>query len=114
MTDCLFCRIAAGKIPSDIVYEDNEVVAFTDVSPEAPTHILVVPRRHIASLNDADPKDNELLGKMITTAVTLAGQRQLDISGYRLVINSGPDGGQTVDHIHLHLLGGRPLTWPPG
>ena len=112
--ECLFCQIASGKIASDIVYEDNDVVAFTDISPGAPTHLLVVPRRHIASLNDLNPKDGELLGKMVSTAATLAKQRSLDDGGYRLVINAGRDAGQTVDHIHLHLLGGRSLSWPPG
>ena len=112
--ECLFCRIASGKIASDIVYENNDVVAFTYISPEAPTHLLVVPRRHIASLNDLKSKDGKLLGKMVSTAATLAKQRNLDESGYRLVINTGRAAGQTVDHIHLHLLGGRSLSWPPG
>ncbi len=112
--ECLFCQIASGKIASDIVYEDNDVVAFTDVSPGAPTHLLIVPRVHLASLNDTDTKDIELLGKMMRAAITLAKEHDLAEGGYRLVINTGKDAGQTVGHIHLHLLGGRSLSWPPG
>lgn len=114
MNECIFCQIAAGKIASDIVYEDSDVIAFTDVDPEAPTHLLIVPRRHVASLNDTDAGDAELLGKLMATAVELAKQRNLENNGYRLVMNTGSGAGQTVDHIHLHLLGGRALTWPPG
>lgn len=114
MNECIFCQIAAGKIASDIVYEDSDVIALTDVSPEAPTHLLIVPRRHVASLNDTDAGDAELLGKLMATAVELAKQRNLENNGYRLVMNTGSGAGQTVDHIHLHLLGGRALTWPPG
>lgn len=114
MNECLFCQIAAGKMASDIVYEDNDVIAFNDISPEAPTHVLIVPRRHVASLNETVGGDAPLLGKMMTTAVKLAKQRNLDSDGYRLVMNTGREAGQTVDHIHLHLLGGRALTWPPG
>lgn len=114
MNECIFCQIAAGKIASDIVYEDSDVIAFTDVSPEAPTHLLIVPRRHVASLNDTDAGDAELLGKLMATAVELAKERNLENNGYRLVMNTGLGAGQTVDHIHLHLLGGRALTWPPG
>lgn len=112
--ECLFCQIASGQLASDIVYEDNDVVAFNDISPGAPTHLLVVPRRHIANLNDIKPQDGELLGKMVSTAIKLAKQRSLDDKGYRLVVNTGLEAGQTVDHIHLHLLGGRTLSWPPG
>lgn len=114
MSECLFCSIAGGKIPADIVYEDNDIVAFTDVNPGAPTHILVVPRTHISSLNETGPEDAILLGKMMAGAINLARVRQLDMEGYRLVINTGPQAGQSVDHIHLHLLGGRPMSWPPG
>lgn len=114
MDDCIFCRIAAGKLASDIVYEDNDVIAFTDINPEAPTHLLVVPRRHIASLNAAEAADAELLGKVMLTAATLAKQRGLDGTGYRVVANTGREAGQTVDHIHFHLLGGRFMKWPPG
>ncbi|MDP1808221.1 MAG: histidine triad nucleotide-binding protein [Actinomycetota bacterium] len=114
MDDCIFCRIATGKLASDIVYEDNDVIAFTDINPEAPTHLLVVPRRHIASLNTAEPADAELLGKAMLTAASLAKQRGLDGPGYRIVANTGKEAGQTVDHIHFHLLGGRFMSWPPG
>lgn len=114
MENCLFCQIAAGKLAADIVYEDNDMVAFTDISPEAPTHLLVIPRRHIASINEASPKDAELLGKLLLKASSLAKQRGLDSKGYRLVANVGREAGQTVDHIHVHLLGGRFLGWPPG
>jgi len=114
MDDCIFCRIAAGKLASDIVYEDNDVVAFTDINPEAPTHLLVVPRRHISSLSAAEPADAELLGKVMLVATALARQRGLDAAGYRLVANTGREAGQTVDHVHFHLLGGRYMQWPPG
>ncbi len=114
MDDCIFCRIAAGKLASDIVYEDNDVVAFTDINPEAPTHLLIIPRRHIANIGEAQAGDAELLGKIVMAAAALAKQRGLDASGYRLVANTGKEAGQSVDHIHFHLLGGRYLGWPPG
>ena len=114
MENCIFCQIAGGKIASDIVYEDNQVVAFTDINPEAPTHVLIVPRRHVASLNEVVPEDAALLGKLVQTAALIAKQKNLEQDGYRLVINTGRLAGQTVDHIHFHLLGGRQLTWPPG
>jgi histidine triad (HIT) family protein len=114
MTDCIFCQIAAGKLASDIVYEDDEVLAFNDMNPEAPTHILVVPRKHISNLNDAGPEDTTVIGKVVLTAALLAKQRGLGDQGYRLVVNTGKEAGQTVDHVHFHLLGGRFLSWPPG
>lgn len=114
MNECIFCQIAAGKIASDIVYEDNDVVAFTDVEPVAPVHLLIVPRRHIPSLNAATPADAPILGKLFNTAAILAKQRRLDETGYRLVLNTGREAGQTVDHVHAHLIGGRAMTWPPG
>ena len=114
MDNCLFCQIASGKLASDIVYEDNDVVAFTDINPEAPTHLLVIPRRHIATLNVAETGDAELLGKLMLAAASLAKRRGLDLTGYRLVANTGREAGQTVDHVHFHLLGGRYLGWPPG
>lgn len=114
MDDCLFCQIAAGKLASDVVYEDNDIVAFNDINPEAPVHVLVVPRRHIATLNDALAADAELLGKLMLVAASLAKQKGLDLAGYRLVANTGREAGQTIDHIHFHLLGGRFLSWPPG
>jgi histidine triad (HIT) family protein len=114
MDDCLFCRIASGKLASEIVYEDNDVVAFNDINPEAPFHLLVIPRRHITNLNEASPADAELLGKILLRAASLAKQRGLDDKGYRLIINVGREAGQTIDHIHAHVLGGRFLAWPPG
>lgn len=111
---CLFCRIAAGEIPAKLVYEDDDVVAFRDINPQAPTHILIIPRRHIASVNDLEAGDAELVGRLYLVARELAERDGIAQSGYRLVLNTGPGAGQTVDHIHLHLLGGRPLHWPPG
>jgi histidine triad (HIT) family protein len=113
MSDCLFCKIAAGTIPSRKVYEDDEVFAFHDVHPQAPTHVLIVPRRHIASLDESAESDQALLGRSLLAARTVA--RALGIStGYRVVNNCGTPAGQSVFHIHFHLLGGRPLGWPPG
>ena len=109
----IFKRIIDREIPSDIVYEDDECLAFRDVNPQAPVHFLVIPKKEIASLADADDEDAPLLGRLLTTARMLAAQMQL-ARGYRIVVNCGPDGGQSVDHLHLHVLGGRKLTWPPG
>jgi histidine triad (HIT) family protein len=115
MTDpCLFCRIAAGEVPAKLVYESDDVVAFRDINPQAPTHILIIPRRHIASVNHLSPGDAELVGRLYLVARELAEQEGVATSGYRLVMNTGPGAGQTVDHIHLHLIGGRSLHWPPG
>ena len=111
--DCLFCKIAAKQIPSKIVYEDPEVFAFEDIGPQAPTHLLICPRKHIASLDEAADEDQSLLGKLQMVAVKLARERNLT-QGYRTVINNGPHGGQSVQHLHLHLLGGRSMRWPPG
>jgi histidine triad (HIT) family protein len=111
---CLFCKIVAGEIPSKRVYEDEDVVAFEDVNPQAPTHVLVIPRRHIASLNDLTESDERLIGLMTRRAAAIAKSRQIDQGGYRTVFNCNSDAGQTVFHIHLHLLGGRRLGWPPG
>jgi histidine triad (HIT) family protein len=111
---CLFCRIAAGEIPAQRVYEDDEVVAFRDINPQAPTHIQVIPRRHIASVNELRPEDAALVGRLFLVARELAEKEGVAGKGYRLVMNTGPAAGQTVEHIHLHLLGGRPLHWPPG
>ena len=113
MSDCLFCRIVAGEIPSDVVLETDRVLAFRDVDPQAPTHVLVVPREHhadVAAVADADPT---LLADVLQTAVAVARQEGLD-GGYRLVANTGDDGGQSVHHLHVHVLGGRRLSWPPG
>lgn len=112
--DCLFCQIIDRKIPSEIVYEDDEVLAFRDVSPQAPMHVLVVPKRHIPSLNELKPDDAELVGKIIYRAKELAATEGHDKNGFRLVMNCNKDGGQTVFHIHCHVLGGRAMHWPPG
>lgn len=112
--DCLFCKISRGEIPSTIVLEDPEIVAFKDIRPQAPTHILIIPRQHIATINDTDSKDEQLLGRMVLTAKKLAKTMQLSDAGYRLVFNVNSGGGQEVYHIHLHLIGGRQMTWPPG
>jgi histidine triad (HIT) family protein len=112
--ECIFCRIAAGEIPAKVVRQDEDIVAFRDVNPRAPTHVLVIPRRHIASVNVLDPDDAALVGKLFLAAREIARSEGVDESGYRMVVNAGPDAGQSVDHIHLHLLGGRGLAWPPG
>ena len=114
MADCLFCKVIAGQIPASIVFQNDHVVAFKDITPRAPTHMLVVPRRHIATLNDLAPDDDALVGEMIRAAASLAKEQGLQERGYRTVFNCNADAGQTVFHIHLHLLGGRPMTWPPG
>ena len=111
---CLFCQIVEGKIPARMVLQDDEVVAFHDISPGAPTHILVVPRRHIASLGDLADGDDALIGRMVRKARDLARQLGVGERGFRLVFNSGDDAGYSVHHIHLHLVGGRKLAWPPG
>lgn len=112
--DCLFCRILAKEIPSKTVYEDEQAVAFEDINPQAPTHILVVPRRHIASLNDVAAEDAPLVGYLHLVAAKLARERGIAESGYRTVLNNGRGAGQSVFHLHLHLLGGRGMRWPPG
>lgn len=112
MNDCLFCRIAAGEIPSKKVYEDGDVYAFEDISPKAPTHVLVIPRKHIARLADVTPGDEALLGAVAARAAAIARDRGL--SDFRLVANNGEGAGQSVFHLHFHLLGGRAMAWPPG
>ena len=116
MTDpsCLFCRIVAGEIPSDKVHEDELVFAFNDINPVAPVHQLIVPRRHLASAADLTETDAELLGRLFAVAASLAADAGLPDSGYRVVTNVGDDGGQSVDHLHFHLIGGRAMAWPPG
>ena len=114
MTDCLFCRIVAREIPATIVFEDDAVVAFRDITPQAPIHVLVIPKRHIATLNDLSSNDDALVGRMIRTAASLANEHGYAAAGYRTVFNCNAAAGQTVFHIHLHLLAGRKLTWPPG
>lgn len=111
---CLFCRIASGEVPAKLVYEDDDVLAFHDINPQAPTHVLVIPRRHIPSLDDMQPGDAEAVGRTILRATEIARDQQVSDEGYRLVINQGEAAGQTVFHIHVHLIGGRNLKWPPG
>ena len=111
--NCIFCKIAAGEIPSAPVFQDERVYAFADISPKAPVHILIVPRDHIGALSEAAAQHRDLLGHLLWTAAEIAREKGLD-KGYRVVINSGGDGGQTVDHLHVHLLGGRAMSWPPG
>ncbi len=113
MADCLFCKIIQGKIPSKKVYEDERVYVFEDINPQAPTHVLIVPREHIAGLKEAGAKDAELIGYMNLVAAKIGRERGIE-DGYRTVLNVGPRSGQSVFHIHLHLLGGRDLRWPPG
>ena len=114
MPDCLFCRIAAGEISAEVIYEDEEVVAFRDVQPQAPVHVLVIPRKHLASMADAGPEDIALLGTVARTAAQIAETEGVVNTGYRCVINSGEDAGQCVHHLHMHVLGGRQMGWPPG
>lgn len=114
MTDCLFCKIRDGEIPSDTIYEDDDVIAFRDVNPQSPTHVLIVPRKHIATTNDLEPDDAPVIGKMMLAAKAIAAEQGIAEDGYRLVINCNAKAGQTVFHIHLHLMGGRSMTWPPG
>lgn len=111
---CLFCKIVHGEIPATIVYDDPEMMAFHDIRPQAPTHLLIIPKQHIATIDDTDSKDEQLLGRMVLAAKKLAKTEQLNHNGYRLVFNVNTGGGQDVYHIHLHLLGGRQMTWPPG
>jgi len=111
---CLFCRIVDGTIPSRIVYSDDQVVAFHDINPQAPLHVLVIPKRHIATTNDLSETDDGLVGAMLRRAALIAREHGYDERGYRTVFNCNRDAGQTVFHIHLHLLAGRRLTWPPG
>ena len=114
MTDCIFCKIAAGDIPATTVYDDGEVLAFRDINPEAPTHLLIIPRRHISTLNDLTDADAALIGRMHLAAKQLAAELGVADSGYRLITNCNRDAGQLVFHIHTHLLAGRELGWPPG
>jgi histidine triad (HIT) family protein len=114
MSDCLFCKIISGQIPAAIVHQDDALVGFLDISPKAPLHVLIVPRRHIATLNDLTADDDALVGSMARLAATLAKEHGYDQGGFRTVFNCNADAGQTVLHLHLHLLAGRPLGWPPG
>ena len=114
MKDCLFCKMASGDIKPDMVMQNDQLIAFRDINPQAATHILVVPRKHISTLNDLVQEDAGTIENMVSAARSIAHQEGIDISGYRLVMNCNPEGGQTVYHIHLHLLGGRHMGWPPG
>ncbi len=114
MTDCIFCKIANGELGTDLIYEDEQVVAFRDLNPQAPIHVLVIPRRHVATLNDLDAADSDLIGRMYLAARSLAVREGIAERGYRTLINCNAEAGQTVFHLHLHLLGGRPMGWPPG
>ena len=114
MTECLFCKIRDGEIPSDTVYEDDHILAFKDVNPHAPVHILIVPKKHISTINDLKSEDAEIMGKMLLAAQDIASSEGVAADGYRLVVNTNADAGQTVHHIHMHLLGGRNMAWPPG
>jgi histidine triad (HIT) family protein len=111
--DCLFCRIIRGEIPTKKVYEDNETFVFEDINPQAPTHVLIIPKKHIVDLKEAKQNEAEIIGKLHLVAAHIARDRKIE-NGYRTVFNVGPGAGQSVFHLHLHLLGGRPLTWPPG
>jgi histidine triad (HIT) family protein len=112
--DCLFCRIVDGNLPADIVYENGSLIAFRDINPGAPTHILLIPRRHISTMNDLQDSDTSLAGEMFVTAARIAADEGLAEDGYRVVMNCNEAAGQSVFHIHLHLMGGRMMSWPPG
>ena len=112
--DCLFCRIAAREIPSKIVYEDDLIIAFDDIRPQAPVHTLIIPKSHFSSLNDVPAAWIDLIGRILAKAPEIAAAKGVKASGYRLVLNTGPDSGQDVFHIHVHLFGGRKMRWPPG
>ena len=114
MADCLFCKIIAREIPASIVFEDDRVLAFNDINPQGPTHVLIVPKRHIATLNDLAEGDDQIVGEIVRRAAAIAKERGIDAGGFRTVFNTNRGAGQTVFHIHLHLIGGRGLSWPPG
>jgi histidine triad (HIT) family protein len=114
MPDCLFCKIVAGQIPAKLVHQDDDTVAFEDINPQAPTHVLVIPKKHIATLGDLSPADDALAGKLLRVAAKLAADRGIAAAGWRAVVNTNRGAGQTVFHIHVHVLGGRAMTWPPG
>jgi len=114
MNDCLFCKIVKREVPASIVYEDDGVLAFNDINPQAPTHILVIPKQHVATLNDLSPDHDAMVGELVRRAAAIAKDRGLSAGGFRTVFNTNREAGQTVFHVHLHLIGGRRLTWPPG
>lgn len=111
---CLFCEIGAGRIPADVVYRSPDVTAFRDINAQAPTHLLIIPNRHVTSIAELDPTDASLWARLVLVANELARQEGIAETGYRVVTNCGPNGGQTVPHLHLHLMGGRAMGWPPG
>lgn len=112
--DCLFCLISQGRAEAQVVFEDDKIIAFKDINPRAPIHLLIIPKKHYFTLNEVSEEDEGLLGHLIFVASRLAQEKGLKSTGYRLVINTGPDSGQQIFHLHLHLLGGRPFSWPPG
>jgi len=114
MSDCLFCGIVEGKIKGNVVYQDGSVIAFKDINPKAPVHVLIIPRKHIAGVLDLTAEDGALIGHIFAVAARLAREQGIADSGFRVVVNSGDDAGQSVFHLHYHLLGGRRMTWPPG
>lgn len=114
MSDCLFCKIRDGEIPADIVYENDDLLAFRDVNPQAPTHVLIIPKKHISTVNDMSSGDEAVMGMLFGAARIIAKQEGVSDEGYRLVVNCNEQAGQTVFHIHMHLLAGRSMTWPPG
>jgi len=113
MSDCIFCKLASGEIPTTVVYQDEEVFAFNDMSPQAPVHVLIIPKKHIASVAELADTDAGLIGRMFTVARDIAVKLGIAENGYRLVVNTGNDGGQSVKHLHAHLLGGKAMGWPP-
>ena len=114
MNDCLFCRISTKKIPAKIIYEDSDAVAFEDINPQAPVHVLIIPKKHISTVLEITPEDNALIGHLFQVAAKIAAEKGIAEHGFRLLMNTNSDAGQTVFHIHLHLLGGRQMHWPPG
>ncbi|TYP54979.1 histidine triad nucleotide-binding protein [Thermosediminibacter litoriperuensis] len=112
--DCIFCRIARKEVPAAVVYEDGDILAFKDINPQAPIHLLIIPKQHLTSIMDIDDSNGDIVKKIIKVAKNLARENNIDNKGFRLVVNTGNDGGQTVHHLHFHLLGGRFMTWPPG
>lgn len=114
MSHCIFCNIAEHKTPADILYEGNEIMVFRDINPQAPVHLLTIPKKHIAKISEMEAEDQQLVGKIIYIAKQVAQEQGISESGFRMVFNNGRHGGQDVHHIHLHLLGGRPMRWPPG
>jgi len=114
MSDCLFCGIVEGRVKANLVYQDDAIIAFKDVAPKAPVHILIIPRQHLVSVSDIAEPDRALIGQIFQVAAKLAGEQGIAKSGFRVVVNSGADAGQSVFHLHYHLLGGRQMSWPPG